>query len=102
MSPDSRTEVYLPSGPLPPAQRLHHRRAPPVPRRKLHLSGIAVILAQQLCFAVHHADGALMAGAATCAAAVAFICIYFDNFANHSRYLLKLMGDSLAEDILHG
>ena len=44
---------------------------------------VAVVVADQLCFAVHHGDGSLVAGFGTQTTAVAFFLVNRNNFADH-------------------
>ena len=44
---------------------------------------VAVVLTQQLCFAIHHADGTLMAGFGAKTAADTFFFVYGNDFTDH-------------------
>ncbi|MPM72098.1 hypothetical protein SDC9_119071 [bioreactor metagenome] len=46
---------------------------------------VTIVVAQQFCLAVHHANGTLVAGGGTSPAAVAFFLVYFNDFTNHSN-----------------
>ena len=50
---------------------------------------IAVVIAQQAGLALHHADGALVAGSGADAAAGAFFLIYLDNSTDHRTTSLR-------------
>ena len=59
--------------------------------RQAVAEAVAVVVAEQSGFAVHHADSALVAGVGAQAAAVAFFFVDFDNFANHSVFSLYIL-----------
>jgi len=56
--------------------------------RQAVAQSVAVVVAEQLGLAVHHADGPFVAGRGTGAAAVTFFFVYMDNFPFHGRFLL--------------
>src|SRR5699024_1515305 len=51
--------------------------------REAVAQAVAVVVPQELCLAVYHPDGALMAGGGTGAAAVALLFINFNNLSDH-------------------
>ena len=52
---------------------------------------IAVVVAQQFRFAVHHADGPLVAGLRACAAAVAFFLIDLNDSPFHQNHSVSFV-----------